>query len=60
MPDLVQLAWLDGLERTGSDTAVVFDRGRIYTAGGLAYEMMRALFGAMRTGSGNAGTAGGS
>ena len=34
---------VDGLERTGPETAAAFDRGRIYSSAELAYEMMRAL-----------------
>jgi hypothetical protein len=39
---------LDGLERTGSETASAFDRGRIYSSGDLIYEMMRSLLYGMR------------
>ena len=34
---------LDGLERTGRETAAAFDRGRIYSSAELTYEMMRTL-----------------
>ena len=38
----------DGLERTGPQTAAVFDRGRIYSSAELAYEMMRTLLHGVR------------
>jgi hypothetical protein len=53
------IGWLSGLERTGSDTAAAFDRRRIYSTGDLTYEMMRSLFGALRSGPSGARTAGG-
>ena len=50
-----RIGWSDGLERTGRDTGSAFDRDRIYSTGGLTYEMMRALFGELRVGSGAVG-----
>jgi hypothetical protein len=47
-----RIGWLDGLERTGSDTAASFERGRIYSTGDLAHQMMRSLFASMEAGSG--------
>ncbi len=49
-----RIDWLDGLERTGRETATVFDRGRIYSSGGLTFEMMRSMFTRMQDGSGTA------
>ncbi len=46
--------WLDGLERTGRETAAAFDRGRIYSSGDLTYEMMRSLLDGMQPASGSA------
>ncbi len=39
-----RIDWLAGLGRSGRETASAFDRGRIYTSGGLTYELMRSLF----------------
>jgi hypothetical protein len=50
-----RIAWSDGLERSGRDTGSAFDRGRIYSTGGLTYEMMRALFGELQVGPGTGG-----
>jgi hypothetical protein len=38
-----EIVWSSGLERYGRDTGAAFERGRIYSAGGLAYAMMRSL-----------------
>lgn len=46
-----RIDWLDGLEHTGSDTAGYFDRGRIYSTGDLAHQMMRSLFATMERSS---------
>lgn len=48
------IGWLDGLERTGNQTASVFDRGRIYAAGDLTYAMMQTLFDRIRPSAGAA------
>lgn len=42
-----RIDWLDGLERTGKDTAAAFNCGRIYSTGDLAHQMMRSLFASM-------------
>jgi hypothetical protein len=46
---------LDGLERTGPETAALFDRGRIYSSADLTYEMVRTLLYGVRPASGGAG-----
>lgn len=46
------IAWSTGIERNGRDTGSAFDRGRIYSTGDLAYEMMRSVFGQLRIKSG--------
>jgi hypothetical protein len=39
-----EIGWMDGLELSGADTGAVFDRGRIYSSGDLAFRMMTSLF----------------
>lgn len=50
-----RIDWLDGLERTGSETASTFDRGRIYSSGDLTFEMMRSLFDTIQPAGARAG-----
>jgi hypothetical protein len=47
-----RIDWIDGLERTGGETASAFERGRIYSSGDLTYAMMRSLFDRMLPASG--------
>jgi len=37
------IVWMDGIDRRGSDSQTVFDRGRIFSAGALTLEIFRSL-----------------